>query len=57
MARVYKTFCFLEIKIDIPTTWSQGTPSFRIKRAEMCYLYRRMGRSQVRGLRKMRVNP
>ena len=34
---------FFEIKIDIPTIWAQGTPSFRNKIAEMCYLYRRRG--------------
>ena len=29
---------FFEIKIGIPTIWHQGTPSFRHKIAEMCYL-------------------
>ena len=42
MARVYK--CFFEIKIDLPTIWGLGTPPFRNKIAEMCYLYRRTGR-------------
>ena len=34
---------FFGIKIDIPTNWGQGTPSFRNKIAEMCYLYSRTG--------------
>ena len=38
-----KRFFFSEIKIDIPTICSQGTPSFGNKIAEMCYLYRRTG--------------
>ena len=40
MARVCTTFLF-EIKIDIPTIWGRGTPSFRNKITEMCYLYDR----------------
>ena len=46
MAQVYKTFVF-EIKIDIPTISGQGTPSFRNKIAEMCYLYRRTGLQEM----------
>ena len=42
MAQVHETL-FFEIKIDIPKIWDKGTPSFRNKRAEMCYLYRRTG--------------
>ena len=38
MARVYETF-FFETKTGILTTSGQGTPSFRNKLAEMCYLY------------------
>ena len=34
---------FFEVKIDIPTIWDKGTPSFRNEIAEMCYLYRRTG--------------
>ena len=34
---------FFEIKIGIRTIGGQGTPSFRNKIAEMCYLYRRTG--------------
>ena len=37
------TNVFFEIKIGIPTISGQGTPSFRNKIAEMCYLYRRTG--------------
>ena len=42
MAQVYKTL-FFEINFDIPTILGQGTPSFRNKIAEMCYLYRSTG--------------
>ena len=42
----YKTF-FFGIKIEIPTIWGRGTPSFGYKIAEMCYLYRRTGQSTL----------
>ena len=42
-----KRFFFVEIKIDIPTTWGRRTPSFGNKIAEMCYLYRRTGQKLV----------
>ena len=35
MAQVYQTFIF-DIKIDIPTIWGLGTPSFIKQLAEMC---------------------
>ena len=47
MARVYKTFFFPKIKIDIPTILGfKEPPSFRNKIAEMCCLYRRTGRGR-----------
>ena len=42
MAQVYKKRK-IEIKVDIPTIWDQGPPSFRKKTGKMCYLYRRTG--------------
>ena len=36
---------YIEVKIGIPTIRGLGTTSFRNKIAEMCYLYRRTGRT------------